>query len=114
MQKIISLIRSHITSDRFPYLTMFSNIFLGFAFGRILVLSADKLAESILIKVFLIIGTCLFFNYLLCTRKAAKGITCTPCGKIRPLLKELRLCAALNGFMLLLSLSFFFFKSLYL
>jgi hypothetical protein len=114
MQKILSVIRANITPDRFPYLTVFSNIFLGFAFGRILVMSADKLAESISIKVFLIIGTCLFFNYLLCTRKAAKGIICNPCGKIRPLLKELCLCAALNGFMLLLSLSLFFFKSLYL
>ncbi len=114
VQKVISLIRATITPDRFPYLTLFSNIFLGFAFGRIIVTPAGELTESILIKVFLIIGTCLFFNYLLCIRKATKGITRSPAGKVRPLLRELCLCAALNGFMFLSSLSFFFFKSLYL
>lgn len=114
MQKVILLIRANITPDRFPYLTLISDIFLGFAFGRIIVTPADELTENIPIKVFLIIGTCLFFNYLLCTRKAGKGITHSPGGKIRPLLRELYLCATINGFMILFSLSFFFFKSLYL
>jgi hypothetical protein len=113
-QKIISLIRAKITPDRLPYLTFLSNVFLGFAFGRIVVMPAEELIDSISIKVFLIIGTCLFFNYLLCTRKAAKGVSCSPSGKIRPFLRELRLCAAVNAFIFLLSLSLFFFKSQYL
>ena len=114
MQKVILLIKANITPDRFPYLTLFSNIFLGFAFGRIIVTPAEELTESILIKGFLIIGTCLFFNYLLYTWRTAKGITRSPGGKIRPLLRELCLCAAINGFMLFFSLGLFFFKSLYL
>ena len=111
-RKIISLTKPKITPDRFPYLTIASNVFLGFAFGRIMVMPAEELAESISIKVFLIIGTCLFFNYLLCTRKAAKGVTCTCSGKIRPFLGQLLLFAAINAFMLLLSLGLFFLKSL--
>ncbi len=106
--------RAEIKPDRVPYLTILSNIFLGFAFGRIIMTPAEELIESIPIKVFLIIGTCLLFNYLLCVRKAAKGITCCASGKIRPLLRELFICAAVNGFIFLLSLSVFFFKSRYL
>ena len=113
-QKILSFIRPEITPDRFPYLTILSNVFLGFAFGRIVMMSAEELIESVSIRVFLIIGTCLFFNYLLCARKAAKGVTCSPSGKIRPFLREVLLCAAMNAFILLLSLSLFFFKSRYL
>ncbi len=113
-QKIISLIKVKLTPDRFPYLTILSNVFLGFAFGRIVVMPAEDLTESVSTRVFLIIGTCLLFNYLLCTRKAAKGITCSPNGKIRPFLKELLLCAAINAFIFILSLSLFFFKSQYL
>ena len=114
MHDIIYSLKATLSFNNFPVLTIMANVFWGYALGKILVTPGNELGGSILIKVFLIIGTCLFFNYLLYTRKAAKGITCNPCGKIRPLLKELCLCAALNGFMLLLSLSFFFFKSLYL
>jgi hypothetical protein len=113
-QKILSFIRPEIAPDRFPYLTILSNVFLGFAFGRIVVMPAEELIESVSIKVLLIIGTCLFFNYVLCVRKAAKGITCSPSGKIRPFLREVLLCAATNAFIFLLSLSLFFFKSRYL
>ena len=110
-QKILSFIRPEVTPDRFPYLTILSNVFLGFAFGRIVTMPAGELIESVSVKVFLIIGTCLFFNYLLCARKAVKGITRSPGGKIRPFLREVLLCAAVNAFIFLLSLSLFFFKS---
>ncbi len=113
-QKVISLIRAKITPERFPYLTILSHIFLGLSLGRILVVPAEELAESISIKFFLIIGACLFFDYLLCVRKAAKGIICCPGGKIRPSLKELLLCAAVNAIILLLSMGLFFFKSRYI
>ena len=106
--------RAEIPPDRVPYLTILSNVFLGFAFGRIVVMPAEELIGSVFIKMFLIIGTCLFFSYLLFTRKAARGITCCPSGKIRPFLRESLLCAAVNGLIFLLSLSLFFFKSYYL
>ncbi len=113
-QKILSFIRPEIAPGRFPYLTILSNIFLGFAFGRIIIMPAEELTEDVFIKVLLIIGTCLFFNYLLCVRQTAKGVACGLNGKIRPFLKEVLLCAAMNAFIFLLSLSFFFFKSQYL
>jgi len=103
--------RAEIRLDRVPYLTILSNVFLGFALGRIVMMPGEELIESVSIKIFLIIGTCLFFSYLLSTRKASKGITCSPSGKIRPFLRELFLCAAVNAFILLLSLGLFFFKS---
>ena len=105
--------RAKIPPDRVPYLTILSNVFLGFAFGRMVVTPAEELVGSLPIKVFLIVGTCLFFSYLLSTRKAARGITCCPSGKLRPVLRELRLCAATNAFIFLLSMSLFFFKSQY-
>ncbi len=113
-QKILPFIRPEITPDRFPYLTILSNVFLGFAFGRIVMMPAADLIESVSVKIFLIVGTCLFFNYLLCARKAAKGINRTPGGKIRPFLREVLLCAAVNAFIFVLATSLFFFKSLYL
>ncbi len=113
-QRILSLIRAGVSPNRLLYLTVLSNVFLGFAFGRIIVMPPEELMESISIKVLLIIGTCLFFSYLLSTRNAAKGITCCPSGKIRPFLRELFLCAAMNAFIFLLSLSLFFFKAYFL
>ncbi len=110
-QNFVSLIRAKLTPDKLPYLTILSNVFLGFALGRIIVMPGEELLESVSVRVFLIIGTCLFFDYLLCARKAAKGTTCTPSGKMRPLLRELLLCAAVNASVCLLSLSLFFFKS---
>ena len=74
-------------------------------------MQAEELIESVSIKVFLIVGACFFFSYLLSIRKAAKGITCCPNGKIRPFLRELLLCAAVNASIFLLSLGLFFFKS---
>ena len=103
--------RAEIRLDRVPYLTILSNVFLGFALGRIVMTPAEELIESVPIKVLLIVGTCLLFNYLLCVRKATKGITCCASGKIRPFLKELFICAAVNAFILFLSLGLFFFKS---
>ncbi len=113
-RKILSFIRPEIAPGRFPYLTILSNVFLGFAFGRIVIMPAEELIESISIKALLIIGTCLFFNYLLCVRKTAKDVTCSPSGKIRPFLREVLLCAAINAIIFLLSLSLFFFKCYYL
>lgn len=112
MQKILFALRTNLTFEKFPYLTILSNVFLGFALGRILILSGDEMAGNVWIKIFLIIGTCLFSNYLLCVRKAASGITRTISGKLRPFLKEAVLCAVLNGCILFLSISLFFFKTL--
>ena len=114
MQKIIALIRANITFNKFPYLTMASNVFFGLAFGKIIVSPAEDLAESTLIKVFLIIGTCLFFHYLVCVRKVAKGITRNTDRKIRPFLREVFLCSALNALIFVFALCLFFYKSLYL
>ncbi len=106
--------RAEITPHKVSYLTILSNFFLGFAFGRTVVMPVEELIESVSIKFFLIIETCLFSSYLLSARKAAKGSICCPSGKIRPVLRELLLCTATNAFILLLSLSLFFFKSYYL
>ncbi len=112
MQRMLFALRTNMTFEKFPYLTILSNIFLGLALGRILILSGDEMAGNIWIKIFLIIGACLFSNYLLCVRKAASGITRTISGKLRPFLKEAVVCAILNGCILFLSMSLFFFKTL--
>ena len=111
-RRIILPLRARITPDRFPYLTIVSNVFLGYAFGRIIVMPAEELRESTYVKVFLIVGTCLFFNYLLYARKAARGVTRSCSGKMRPFLGQLLLFAAINALMFILSLGLFFFKSL--
>ncbi len=113
-QKILSFIRPEIAPGRFPYLTILSNVFLGFAFGRIIIMPAEELTESVSIRALLIIGTCLFCNYLLCVRKTAKGVTCSPSGKIRPFLREVLLCTAINALIFLLSVSLFLLKSHFL
>jgi hypothetical protein len=114
MRTILYRLKTSFTFDKFPYLSVFSNIFLGYGLGRILMTASDDLGENLWIKAFIIVGTCLFFNYLSCLRKAAKGVTRTTRGKIRPFLREAFLCAGLNGFVLILTLGLFFFKSLYL
>ncbi len=113
MENMVSWIRGNLTFNNFPYLTMASNVFLGFGFGKIIATPAEDLTQSLLIKVLLIIGTCLFFHYLLCVRKVAKGISRNTQRKLRPFLKEVFLCGALNGLIFLLALSLFFYKSLY-
>jgi hypothetical protein len=114
MQRIFSYLHWKFTINKFPYLTILSNIFLGFAFGRILVTPGDDLSENTFVKAFLVIGACLFFNYLGCIRKAWKGIIRDIHGRLRPFLREALFCAALNGFILIFSLSLFFLKSRYL
>jgi hypothetical protein len=110
MQTTISFLRINFPFGKFPYLTILSNTFLGYALGSILITPGDEMTESIVIKVLLILGTCFFANYLVCLRKAASGITRSIRGKLRPFLKEALLCAALNAAVLLLSITLFFFK----
>jgi hypothetical protein len=111
MQKLFSLVRTNFTSDKYPYLTIISNIFFGLGVGRIIALPADELSDNLPVKILLIVGTCLFFNYITWLRKASKGVRRTTSGRFRPLLREAMLCAALNAFVLLSSLSLFFLKA---
>jgi hypothetical protein len=106
--------RFNFRFEKFPYLTFLSNIFLGFALGKIIISPGDELPKNILIKVLLIIGACLFWNYLLCVRKAGRGITRNIHGRMRPLFREALLCAYLNASIFIISMSLFFFKLLYL
>jgi hypothetical protein len=110
MQSIIYSLKATLTINRFPLLTILANIFLGYAFGKILVTPGSEVGGSILIQLFLIIGTCLFANYLLCLRRAFKGITRNVNGKLRPFLREAILCAGLNVFIFLLAITLFFIK----
>jgi hypothetical protein len=111
MRAIISFLRMPFSFEKFPYLTILSNSFLGYALGSILITPGEEVTQSVVIKVLLIVGTCFFANYLVCLRKAASGITRSIKGKLRPFLKEAFLCAALNAAVLLISLSLFFLKS---
>ncbi|RJR34560.1 MAG: hypothetical protein C4576_26125 [Desulfobacteraceae bacterium] len=111
MQSIIYSLKATLTFNKFPLLTILANIFLGFAFGKILVTPSDEVGGSILIQVFLIVGTCLFANYLLCLRKAFKGISRTTKGRLRPYLREAALCAALNVSIFLPAIVLYFFKA---
>lgn len=110
MQTMIYFLKKNFTSDKFPCLTIVANVFLGYAFGKILTTPADELGDDLFTKMFLILGACLFGNYLLCVRKASRGINRTLQGKLRPFLKDALLCAALNGVMLFLATALFFFK----
>ncbi len=114
MRKVVFFLKSNFTFERYPYLTVLSNVFLGYSFGRIVITPGDELSNSLLIKVLLILGTGLFFKYLFCLRRAFTGVTRTIDRKIRPLLREALLCAGLNALIFLIALSFFFYKSLYL
>jgi hypothetical protein len=111
MQNIIYSLKRTLSFDNFPLLTVLANVFLGFALGKILVTPGDGLGGNLLIKVFLIVGTCLFANYLVCLRKAFTGINRTTNGKLRPLLRDALHCAILNGCIFLLCVSLFFIKS---
>jgi hypothetical protein len=110
MQSIIYSLKATLTFNKFPLLTILTNIFLGYAFGKILATPGNELGGSILIQAFLIIGTCLFANYLLCLRKAFKGINRNINGKLRPFLREAMLCAFLNVSMFVISITLFFVK----
>ncbi len=68
-----------------------------------------------MVKTLLIIGTCLFANYLMCLRKAFKGINRNPNnGKLRPFLREAALCAILNACIFIFSTMLFFIKPYFL
>jgi hypothetical protein len=110
MQSIIYSLKAKLTINKFPLMTILANVFLGYAFGKILATPGNELGGSILIQVFLIIGTCLFANYLLCLRKAFKGINRNSNGKLRPLLREAVLCAILNISIFVPSITLFFVK----
>ncbi len=110
MQRIFYSLAGTLSINKFPLLTVLANIFLGYALGKILMTPGSELGGNILIKAFLVIGTCLFANYLMCLRKAFKGITRNIDGKLRPFLREALLCAALNGLVFLLSIASFFIK----
>jgi len=114
MNTIAMFLKRYFRFEKFPYLTILSNTLLGYALGSILITPGDEVTGSLAIKILLILGTCFFANYLLCLRKAASGITRSIQGKLRPILKEGLLCAALNAAVLFLSLTLFFFKSQYL
>ncbi|HSR11639.1 MAG TPA: hypothetical protein VLS90_09335 [Thermodesulfobacteriota bacterium] len=111
MEKIISLLKKDLSYKQFPYLSILANVFLGYALGKILITPGDEMPDHLLIKVFLILGTCFFANYLLCVKKAAGGIIRTAKGKLRPALKEAFLCAALNAFIFVAAISLFLIKS---
>ncbi|PKN30621.1 MAG: hypothetical protein CVU64_02465 [Deltaproteobacteria bacterium HGW-Deltaproteobacteria-21] len=111
MQSIIYSLKATLTFNKFPLLTILANIFLGYAFGKILVTPGNEVGGSILIQAFLIIGTCFFANYLLCLRKAFKGINRSTNGKLRPFLREALLCGALNVCIFLPCIALFFIKS---
>jgi hypothetical protein len=111
MKNIIDSLKKNLTFNNFPYLTILANVFLGYALGRIFMTPGGELGESMLTKAFLIIGTCFFFNYLLCLRKAFLGIIRNANGKLRPFLREAMLCAGLNAFIFVLSITLFFVKS---
>lgn len=111
MHDIIYSLKATLSFNNFPVLTIMANVFWGYALGKILVTPGNELGGSLLIKVFLIIGTCLFANYLFCLRKAFKGIKRNTKGKLRPFLREAASCAFLNAFILVLSLTLFFIKS---
>ncbi len=111
MRTVIAFLSVYFSFEKFPYLTVISNAFLGYALGSILITPGNEMTESVVIKGLLIVGTCFFANYLVCLRKAASGITRSIKGKIRPFLKEAFLCAALNAAVLFISLSLFFLKA---
>ncbi len=111
MRAIIFFLKRNLAFNNFPVLTILANIFLGLALGRIFITSGADLGESVLTKVFLIIGTCFFGNYLLCVRKASQGINRNTNGKLRPFLREAILCAALNAVVLAVSVTLFFLKT---
>ncbi len=111
MQTILYSLKKTLTFNNFPYLTILANVFLGYALGRIFMTPAEELGASLMTKVSLIIGTCLFANYLYCLRQASAGIIRNTRGKLRPFLREGLLCAALNAFIFVLSLTLFFVKS---
>jgi hypothetical protein len=110
MQSLIYSLRRTLSFQNFPMLTVLANIFLGFALGKTLVTPSDELGGSMLIKVFLIVGTCLFANYLMCLRRAFKGISRATNGKLRPLLRDGLRCSALNAVILAACLALFFLK----
>ncbi len=111
MEKMLSLLKKDLPYDKFPILSVLSNVFLGYAFGKILVTPGEEMGQSLLIQIFLIIGTCLFINYLLLVRKAASGVNRTVRGKLRPFLKEAILCAALNASIFVVSITLFLVKA---
>lgn len=98
--------------SRDTLLSVLSGVFFGLALGRILVTAGSDLPGNYLIQGFLIAGACLFSSYLVYLRQAARGIIRTPQGKLRPQLREMVLCAALNGTMLILAVGFFIIKPL--
>jgi hypothetical protein len=110
MQSIIYSFRETLSFNNFPLLTILANVFWGFALGKILITPGNELGGSILVKALLIIGTCLFANYLLCLRKAFKGINRNMNGKLRPFLREATLCAVLNACIFLFSMTLYFVK----
>lgn len=111
MQSILCSIKGVLAFNNFPVLTVLANVSWGYALGKILATPGDEVGGSFLIKALLIVGTCLFANYLLCLRKAFQGVNRTVNGKLRPLLREARRCAALNVLILVVSLTLFFLKS---
>jgi hypothetical protein len=111
MKYIIYSLKKNLTFDNFPYLTILANLFLGYALGRIFMTPGGELGESLLTKVFLVIGTCFFFNYLLCLRKAFTGIIRNANGRLRPFLRDAVACAGLNALIFVLATTLFFLKS---
>jgi hypothetical protein len=110
MQSIIYSLKGYLSFKNFPILTILANVFWGYALGKTLVTPSDELGGSLLIKVFLIIGTCLFANYLMCLRKAFRGVSRNSNGKLRPILREASLCAVLNFSIFSVAITLFFIK----
>jgi hypothetical protein len=115
MQEIIHSIKRTLSLNKFPILTILANVFFGLALGKILVIPGNELGGSVLVETLLIIGACLFANYLMCLRRAFKGINRNPSnGKLRPFLREAALCAILNACIFVLSLTLFIIKPYFL
>lgn len=115
MQEIIHSIKGTVSHNKLPILTILTNVFFGLALGNIFITPGVELGGSALVKILLIIGTCLFANYLICLRKAFKGINRNPNnGRMRPFLREAVHCGVLNACIFLISMTFFFIKPYFL
>ena len=111
MQGIIDSIKGAMSFNKLPILTILANVFWGLALGKIFITPGNELVGSLLVKVLMIMGTCLFANYLMCLRKAFKGISRNPTtGKLRPFLRDAAQCAVLNACVFIFAMTLFFIK----
>ena len=115
MQGIIHSIKGTVSFNKLPILTILANVCWGLALGKIFITPGNELIGSVLVKVLIIVGTCLFANYLLCLRKAFKGVNRNPTtGKLRPFLRDAAQCAVLNACVFVFAMTLFIIKPYFL